>query len=597
MRAFTYFLSVIICSFYLSCSKDSHQLPLEFYETLQNSQDWDSQQASQACRIFERLAKDTINMSEEQKMYFLLKWIYVKDKEGNSSIDLQNAKRVTDYYEENGPDSLLMESYYYMGRAYRDKNDGPRSIHWYAKAQHIAEKNSSLVHNIVYTKICLHMGEMYNEMFLAEKAINTYRKALKGDSCEHLLYIYYYMAVSFKNLGMQDSTLYYLKKAYDTPDLSERAKMDLGYCQLATLYDMDESDSTIQKEIERRAKGILDYDESQDGKQYKFIYQYIKGRHYLYLNRTDSAEYYFKKLLRSSSLDYRNKGVRHLLRIAIQKQNLNDVEKYGQLYIKVSDSMYIENETAKTAQVEQLFNYQLATEEKLEAERQKLAWQHRAWIITLLSICIVGGGIYLYRYRRRKQSLIMRKMDADLVKYKELEAQLKATLNVERQSMEMLRNTLDTEKQENDKLKEGLKTHERNIERLNAKIAALEESYKQLVDNVPRLTEHLQCKQGKMNTTTWQKVKCAMDAKYPEMAQNIERQCPWISDTDLMMVYLLCMEVRNARVAELLNISPQNLNGHKTRLYARVSNNKDANTIESNLFIKSLRGTDYSLIG
>lgn len=597
MKYLIYLVTIIICSTYLSCSKDSEQMPPEFYEALELDQDYHPRTALRARQILDSLAQDTIYMSKKQKMYFLLKWIYVKDKEGNSPIDLQRAKRVTTYYEENGPDSLLMESYYYMGGAYRDRNDGPRAIHWYAKALQVAKKDSTLLHHPLYTKICLHMGGMYHQMLLAEKAINTYRKALKGDYNKYICQIYYSMAIVFKNLGIQDSILYYLNKAYDAPNISNELKKDIGFMQLPTLYDLAESNPSLKTEIERRTKGVLEHDETQEGKQYKSGSQYIKAHHYFYLNRLDSAEYYFKEVLKSNKLAYKPISVKYLLRIAIKKRDIDDVEKYGQLYIKVSDSMYVKNETARTAQAEELFNYQLATEEKLEAERQKFVWQRRSWIIFLLSISIISGGIYLYRYRRRKQSLIIRKMDEDLVKYKEQEAQLKTTLKVERQSMEMLRNTLDTEKKENEVLKEGIKTHERNIERLNAEIAALEESYKQLVDNVPRLTEYLQCKQGKMNTTTWQKVKCAMDAKYPEMAQNIERQCPWISDTDLMMVYLLCMEVRNARVAELLNISPQNLNGHKTRLYARVSNNKDANTTESNLFIKSLRGTDYSLIG
>lgn len=534
-------------------------------------------------------------MSKEQKMYFLLKWIYVKDKEGNSSIDLQHAKRVTAYYEENGPDSLLMESYYYMGGAYRDRNDGPRAIHWYTKALQVVKRDSTLLHHLIYTKVCLQMGATYNQMLLAEKAIDTYRKALKGDRNKHLYYIYYSMAVSFKNLGMQDSILYYLNKAYDTPELSGRAKMIMGYCQLPILYDMDESDFSIKKEIERRAKGILDYDESQEGKQYISIYQFAKAQQYLDLNRTDSAEYYFKKVLASENLSHKQEAVKCLLRIAIKKRDIDDVEKYGQLYIKVSESMYVENETARTAQAEELFNYQLATEEKLEAERQEVAWQRRSWMIFLLSISVICGGIYLYRYRRRKQSLIIRQMDEDLVKYKEQEAQLKTTLKVERQSMEMLRDSLNTEKQENDKLKEGIRTHEQNIERLNAEIAALGESYKQLVDDVPGLTERLQGKLGKINTPTWKRVKCVMDAKYPELAQNIERQCPWVSNTDLMMIYLLCMDVQNTKVADLLNISPQNLNGHKTRLYARVSGNKRATSTESNLFIQSLKGEEFSL--
>ena len=113
-----------------------------------------------------------------------------------------------------GDRDKLLESYYYMGRVYRDLNDAPEALKYFQKALDVAgdTRKYRLLSN-VYSQ----MGMLYDYQNVYEEAIRMYEKAaeyklLKGDSTS-LSLVLRDIARVYDMVDKNDSALLYFQKA------------------------------------------------------------------------------------------------------------------------------------------------------------------------------------------------------------------------------------------------------------------------------------------------------------------------------------------------------------------------------------------------
>ena len=71
-------------------------------------------------------------------MYYDLLDLKVNDKMYVRHTSDSLIKRITAFYETYGDRDKLLESYYYMGRVYRDLNDAPEALKYFQKALDVA---------------------------------------------------------------------------------------------------------------------------------------------------------------------------------------------------------------------------------------------------------------------------------------------------------------------------------------------------------------------------------------------------------------------------------------------------------------------------
>ena len=88
--------------------------------------------------MLDRLRDSLSSFDEEQRMYYDLLDLKVNDKMYVRHTSDSLIKRITAFYETYGDRDKLLESYYYMGRVYRDLNDAPEALKYFQKALDVA---------------------------------------------------------------------------------------------------------------------------------------------------------------------------------------------------------------------------------------------------------------------------------------------------------------------------------------------------------------------------------------------------------------------------------------------------------------------------
>ena len=310
-------------------------------------------------------ARDSLaRFDEEQRVYLALLGMKVNDKLYTRHTSDSLIRRVTAFYKKRGDRDKLVESYYYMGRVYRDLNDAPEALHYFQKAIDVAD---TARHAPLLSKIYSQMGMLYDYQDVYEEAIEMHQKAYQyalriGDSA----------SLSLKNRD--------IARAYD---MMEKNDSSLLYFQKA-------ADWARRTGIKRRLSGIL----TEMGDLYREIGQYDKahscliesfndsinrnmyptysalGHLYLEIGRLDSADYYLRKCLDSPNI-YVKEGVYKYLSLLLEKKtNYKGSLRFMRLYQQAQDSIQKITSSEEIRKMTSLYNYQKRAREPFIEKRE-----------------------------------------------------------------------------------------------------------------------------------------------------------------------------------------------------------------------------------
>ena len=517
-------------------------------------------------------------MDETQKMYCKLKLVYLQYKSGNLPTPLEDALGIADYYKRKGPDSLYVESCYYVAGGYIEKGDYPQAWEWYSKALTVCEKDPALQNTVFYTKICLHTGYLYNTIYQAQKSIATFKKALKGKENHITPYLYDGIGKSFHNLEIDDSATYYMNKAFDSKCFAyEGARRRLGYSQLATFYSLKDSSAII-----KRAKDLEGFDYIKRGKQDRGNYAYDKAIWYQYLNKTDSAVYYYKDAIAYGNFNKKENACLQLMNLYIKQNNLKEAVAYAQEFARWGDSVYKTTEIAQTLQTEKFLAYNENKQKFHELEQSKMHWMVYFISISFCLLLVVIASA-LVVYRKIKIANNQRKA------FEQQENAYLLQLEEEQRQLDVLRQIATSKDNARNVLKDEMEMRDRKLAETTDKLKTIEEQYYRLAKPNDRLSEKIMQHNGLLTDALWNEVLSSVNAKYPHLATILESHGANLSDIQLKILYLLCLNIPNYRIAFLLNTSQQNLYGHKQRIYQRITGNKPDKPQDVNALIAALK--------
>ena len=132
-RIYILLMSVLISAFY-ACDHRGKPYPA----TLSRIESLADTNPEEARPLLDRLRDSLSLFDEEQHMYYDLLDLKVNDKMYVRHTSDSLIKRITAFYETYGDRDKLLESYYYMGRVYRDLNDAPEALKYFQKALDVA---------------------------------------------------------------------------------------------------------------------------------------------------------------------------------------------------------------------------------------------------------------------------------------------------------------------------------------------------------------------------------------------------------------------------------------------------------------------------
>lgn len=390
-------LSVLLVTL-VSCSSRSQRMAkLQQIDSLMEKH---PQQAYDSLRSFEKQAKSSDVESISMKYRVLMAEAQNKLYKQMPSDSV--FQEVVDYYDRNGTANEKMQAHYLLGCIYRDQEEAPMAIKCYKEAVEYADTLSKDCDYITLYSIYGQMADVFADQSLPNEAIEAVRKyssyALKaGDKYNYVRGLefcipYFYMLGDTARVIALVHNCANLYKKYGMEKYSERVWLDL-------------IDIYMNKSMFSKAKYYMDRFEAKSGlfdsaMQIEIGREYyydIKGRYYLAVNDVDSAEYYFRKL---SKTTYQYELVRGLLAVYTKRMANDSIKKYSTLFDNELDKILKKSRTDAVLQSSSLYNYsrlmKIATEEKY---RTKMT----AFLGVFMLLLVLALGFVRYKRIQEKR--------------------------------------------------------------------------------------------------------------------------------------------------------------------------------------------------
>ncbi len=302
-----------------------------------------------------------------------------------------------------------MRAYYMLGCAYRDMGNAPRALENYQKAASLADSTEgrflpALMR--IHSQMCgLYAQQRLKKEMLTESEIAARFAWKTGDSESALILESDYCHALYSD-GMYEECI---KEA-----LELHAKfMEYGYRERALAVYANCVKSYLALKDYPHAKEYLDLYQTcsyfKDSPQkihggMSSLYL-LKGQYYAGVGATDSAEYYFRKLLQQP--DFENNqllATKGLYQIYYMKGDVDSVMKYTQLYSEAKERNFDTVQSSATLQAKSLYDY--SSEQKIAKEKTVQSSQRKNAIYSLVSLCIVGILFYLYQQEKKKREIV-----------------------------------------------------------------------------------------------------------------------------------------------------------------------------------------------
>ena len=354
-------------------------------------------------------------------------------KQMRSGLDSINARNRTDqpftvqevepyvrFFDDHGTADDRLLAHYLLGRAYYDHGEAPMALQCYHDAIDCADTTSCDLKQLsrVYGQMALvfYYQGLYRQELQYEQMSVKY--AWKGKDTLLALMNYEQESFAYNKLGMQDSAIYVIEDVaskYQQFGYPQNAAISLGTI-IRTLTDRGEY---------QKAKAYMDVYESKSGlfddngniAHGREVYYNIKGTYYLYINKLDSAEYYFRKELKDGKdFNNQNGAAIGLAKLYELRHVPDSASKYFHYAYEMNDSAFAQTATATVEQMQAMYDYsrhqEIAQQEKERASEERNIRLLTAALLVLIVLITTGIISSLYFKRRKEQRLYAMNLDS-----------------------------------------------------------------------------------------------------------------------------------------------------------------------------------------
>jgi tetratricopeptide (TPR) repeat protein len=344
----------------------------------------------EAISLLNSLAKDMESAPQASRMYYELLCIKAADKAYIIHTSDSIIRNLVDYYEQEGDERLLAETYYYAGRVYRDIGDAPQALAYFQKS---LEAEDEEVNPALYAQI----GEIFFGQSLFSEALGMYQKAYQLDSIANdtagCILDLRDIAFSHRVEHRLDSALFYLQKAKLLANQYNDAELQslVSAQQAALLSRMGQADEALS---------LIEEAYPHAGKTDRYAMLDIYANILLRQGKADEAQPYFEEMTDANDLQVLLDAYNGLTQIAALKKQSDNYLAYFDEYRALSDSLRRISATESVSRMNALYNYQLHEQENASL---KLKNQQKLTIIIALicaSIILFVSLFSYYRYRR-----------------------------------------------------------------------------------------------------------------------------------------------------------------------------------------------------
>ena len=375
---------------------------------------------TEADRIRMRAGLDSINMRNRNDQPFTV----------------SDVQPYVTFFDEHGTPNDRLLARYLLGRAYYDHGEAPMALKCYQDAIECADTLSTDCDFAQLARVYGQMSDVFYSQGLFRQALSNYDASSKyawvGSDTLASLIVYEQKIAAYKGLGYIDSAMIITEEVaikYMQYGFSSDAVIALG--------------GNIRPLIDRgnfeQAKKYMDSYESQSGffdtlgniVSGREIYYKSKGLYYLYTNKLDSAEYYFRKELREGKdFNNQNAGAKGMVELYQRLHKPDSVAKYSLYAYAMSDSLYARKTTKDVERIQAMYDYtrhqEIARQESVKAAlaKRKLLIS----LVVLLAVLLLSSWLYIAR-KKLIEELQATSSELDRIKNENFELKRDASAN------------------------------------------------------------------------------------------------------------------------------------------------------------------------
>lgn len=522
-------------------------------------------------------------LSRSQRMHYKLLRAEAMNKTYQSMDTLSDMEQVVDYYRPFlGRNHRYMRALYMLGCVYRDRNDAPMALHYYQEAVSQADTTDADCDFHTLCRVYGQMAVLYQRQRSPQLELEAERKAyvvaLKAKDTIAAISYYEYMAGAYYALGKKDTSLAIVENS-----ISQYTKMkerDLAAAEMGVAADF-----YIEKKDFKRADSLLKQYEAYSGffdKKGEITpgresYYYTKGTYYEGMGKTDSALYFYQKVL-----NYPNEimnlelGYQGLMNIYYQLGITDSTIKYTRLYAQANDSANIIHSAEEITRMQALYNYsesqRIAAEKSAEANRYK-------FLLLFAGTAFILFAHLINRYIKKQKSLKSEEMAAVNAKYADTLEQYETAqreFDALRQSSEQF---LTKKQQDIEQLQEALAKYQ--IDEVNPADWGLERSLLEgdIVKELRRLAAHAQTP----TDLQWQALHATVSKHLPDFYSEITKFQHHLTEKEVNVCILIKLRFIPTEIATLLDLTKQRVSNIRRSINQKLFHEEVAKTLDSNI--------------
>lgn len=489
---------------------------------------------------------------------------------------------VVDYLDWWGTPNERMTAHYLQGCVFRDQNNAPMALRCYRDAVSYADTTASDCDYRRLSRIYGQTADLFHRQRAPRLEIEAERKAVeyawKAKDTLAAVIFYGSLCGPYHMLNDMDSVIIILEELnHICKSIGQEAISASFGVAAADVYlrrsDLSKAQAALS-EYEQRSGFFDNHGNIESGRE---IYYKFKGLLYDKRGEKDSAEYYYRKLLRyCNDNDNATAAYQGLFSLYNQIGNADSIAKYAALYCQANDSASFQHSADELTRTHALYNYE--EHERIAAMKTQEADRYRQAIFFLIVILSVAGYAsyrYVKRQQRRKRAALVaanQEYNALLVQYQRLQ-----------QDMQLSQQSLDEFRDEK----------EREISQLIQQLS--------LYQDTPLLSEHWHIEQAMLDTPVISdlhhiacQAKVASNVQLKELREFVEAQLPdfftainnkeaMLTPQELSVSILIRLQFSQGELSALLGVSKQRINNIKRSINRKLFKSDGAVTLNDNI--------------
>ncbi|MBP3777074.1 MAG: hypothetical protein J6I37_08820 [Prevotella sp.] len=485
---------------------------------------------------------------------------------------------VLDYYESHGNNAEKMMANYMMGCVHRDRGNSPVALEYYRKATEYADTtNLSEVRTL--SRIYGQIAEVFNRQRAPQLELKAEREAIRlslkaKDSLAAVMY-YEYLSGPYHMMDKMDSALLINQTAI--AEFMKMGRMDLAAGVLPTAINIYLSqkkykEAKLAMEQFEQYSGWFTGDGIAAGHEF---YYYYKGLYYEGVERSDSALYYYRKLLHFSQMENLQAAYEGLARTYKEIGQADSAIKYAFLFAQANDSISLKSSSQEIVKMQALYDYN--ENQRIAAEKEKEAENLRTFLyMIIIAVCL--GAYLIYKYTQWQKKKKLDEITKVNSKYTEILSQYSKSLS-ELNSLKGGFDKYQTDKQkEIENLKLMLSVYQSDNtspEKWNIEQALLDS----------RIIHHLHQSANKAQMATsaeWNDLKDTVSEHLPDFYEKIATHKD-LTDKEVLVCMLSKLRFIPSEMVVLLGSTSQRITNIRSSLNMKLFQEKGAQGLEANL--------------